>query len=146
MFGGGGDVCNKQKSTRYFKWNKNKIKTWKSFSYLICNSSDFSELSMDMTKRLMNHVREYWYIGSILARSAIEKNRMDEWIEIGRYSMRVASIFFSVSSATACFSEISFAKALEDDSILMAVSSSKMFPSEEERTSKILSSISFSCL
>lgn len=47
-------------------------------SYLVCNSSDFSELSIDMTKRLINHEREYWYIGSMLARSAIEKNRIDE--------------------------------------------------------------------
>ena len=27
--------------------------------------------------------KEYWYIGSMLAKSAIEKNRMEEWIAIG---------------------------------------------------------------
>lgn len=29
---------------------------------------------MLMIKRLMNQAREYWYTGSILARSAIQKN------------------------------------------------------------------------
>jgi hypothetical protein len=28
-------------------------------------------------------VREYWYIGSILARSDMEKKRTDEWTAIG---------------------------------------------------------------
>lgn len=60
--------------------------------------------------------------------------------------MRVSSIFCSVTSATACFSWISLASTLEQERILTAVSSSRMFPSEEESTSKILSSISFSCL
>lgn len=60
--------------------------------------------------------------------------------------MRVSSIFFSVTSATACFSEISLASTLEAERISTAVSSSRMLPWEEDRTSKILSSISFSCL
>ena len=45
--------------------------------------SDFSELSIDITKRLMNQVREYWYIGSMLAKSEIEKNMTAEWMAIG---------------------------------------------------------------
>ena len=45
-----------------------------------------------------------------------------------------------------CFSEISLARTLDDDRTLIAVSSSRMFPSEEDNTSNILSSISFSCL
>ncbi|TNN79446.1 hypothetical protein EYF80_010260 [Liparis tanakae] len=60
--------------------------------------------------------------------------------------MRVSSIFRSVTSATACFSVISLASNFEQERILTAVSSSRMLPSEEESTSKILSSISFSCL
>jgi len=31
----------------------------------------------------MNQVKEYWYIGSILARSDIQKNRIEEWIATG---------------------------------------------------------------
>lgn len=46
-------------------------------------SSDFSALSMDRIKRLMNQVREYWYMGSMFAKSAMEKNRMVEWTAIG---------------------------------------------------------------
>ena len=46
---------------------------------------------------------------------------------------------------TFCFLEISLDRALEESRICMAVSSSRMFPSEVERVSRILSSISFSC-
>ena len=45
-----------------------------------------------------------------------------------------------------CFSWISLASTLEDDRTLMALSSSRIFPSDVESTSKILSSISFNCL
>ena len=41
-------------------------------------SSDLSAFSILMTNRLMNQVREYWYIGSMLAKSAIEKNKIVE--------------------------------------------------------------------
>ena len=30
-----------------------------------------------------HHVREYWYIGSMLARSDMEKNSTEEWTAIG---------------------------------------------------------------
>ena len=46
-------------------------------------SSDFSELSIEFMNKLMNHPKEYWYIGSMLARSAIEKNNTVECIAIG---------------------------------------------------------------
>ena len=52
-------------------------------SYRCSKTSDFSELSMDKMKRLMNQVREYWYMGSILARSAMEKNNTAEWVAMG---------------------------------------------------------------
>ena len=45
-----------------------------------------------------------------------------------------------------CFSDISLARTLDDERTLIAVSSSRMLPSEEDSTSNILSSISFSCL
>jgi hypothetical protein len=45
---------------------------------LLSTTSFFSELSIDMMKRLMNQVREYWYMGSMFARSAIEKNNIEE--------------------------------------------------------------------
>ena len=52
-------------------------------------------------KRLINHDNEYWYIGSMLARSAIVKNSTVEWMAIGLKPRRARSIFFSVSSAMA---------------------------------------------
>ena len=45
--------------------------------------SDFSALSMELTNRLTNQVSEYWYMGSMLARSVMEKNRIEEWMAIG---------------------------------------------------------------
>jgi hypothetical protein len=36
----------------------------------------------------MNQVKEYWYIGSMLAKSAIEKNRIVECTAIGVYPIR----------------------------------------------------------
>jgi hypothetical protein len=38
---------------------------------------------MERQKRLINHMSEYWYIGSMFARSAIEKNKIVEWIAMG---------------------------------------------------------------
>ena len=54
---------------------------------------------MDIMQRLTNHVSEYWYIGSMLGKSAIEKNKIEECLAIGRYPIRLVSIFCSVSSA-----------------------------------------------
>ena len=34
-------------------------------------------------KRLINQVREYWYMGSILAKSDIQKKRIEEWMATG---------------------------------------------------------------
>lgn len=50
---------------------------------LVSRLSDFSALSMELTNKLTNQTREYWYMGSILARSVMEKNRIEEWIAIG---------------------------------------------------------------
>ena len=50
----------------------------------------------------MNQVSEYWYIGSILARSEMQKNKMDEWVATGLYPLRVSSISFSVAVAISC--------------------------------------------
>ena len=68
--------------------------------HLSSSTSDFSEFSMEFTNRLINHGSEYWYIGSMLARSAMEKNRTEECCAIGLYPILVSSIFFSVTSAT----------------------------------------------
>lgn len=50
----------------------------------------------------MNQVSEYWYIGSMLARSEIQKNRMEECVATGLYPFRVSSISFSVAVAISC--------------------------------------------
>ena len=49
------------------------------------------------------------------------------------------------ANLTFCFLEISSERTLEESSTWMALSSSRMLPSEAERVCRILSSISFSC-
>ena len=49
--------------------------------------------------RFEYHTSEYWYIGSITARSTTQKNSDDARNATGRYSSREASISFSVFSA-----------------------------------------------
>lgn len=71
-------------------------------AHLSSSTSDFSEASIEFTNRLINHGSEYWYIGSMLAKSAMEKNRTDECCAIGLYPSLVSSIFFSVTSAISC--------------------------------------------
>ena len=58
-----------------------------------------SELAMPERKMLRNHSREYWYMGSTLARSDTQKKRIWVRTATGTYSMRVRSMSFSVCSA-----------------------------------------------
>lgn len=58
-----------------------------------------SELAMPERKMLRNHSREYWYMGSTLARSDTQKKRIWVRTATGMYSMRVRSMSFSVCSA-----------------------------------------------
>ena len=54
----------------------------------------------------------------------------------GLYPFLVSSISFSVFEVTSSFSDISMDNTLLDDKILMAVSSSRMLPSDDDRTYK----------
>jgi len=38
---------------------------------------------MEFTNKFTNQVREYWYMGSMLARSVMEKKRMEECTAMG---------------------------------------------------------------
>lgn len=40
--------------------------------------------AIEMWKRLTNHTREYWYIGSMFGRSVVEKKRTDPCSATGR--------------------------------------------------------------
>ena len=44
--------------------------------------SDCSALSIELTNRFTNQVSKYWYTGSMLARSVMEKKRMEDWTVI----------------------------------------------------------------
>ena len=58
-----------------------------------------SALAMPPRKMEMNHSSEYWYMGSMLARSATQKNRICVLMATGMYRLRVSSMSFSVCSA-----------------------------------------------
>ena len=49
----------------------------------------------------MNHSREYWYMGSMLARLVTQKKRICVFTATGMYLLRVVSISRSVCSAAA---------------------------------------------
>ena len=65
------------------------------------HSPDCSALCMLPRKMEMNHSREYWYMGSMLARSVVQKKRICVRTATGMYRLRVASMSFSVCSADA---------------------------------------------
>ncbi len=44
----------------------------------------------DATKRLTNQGSEYWYMGSMLARSVMQKNRIAVYAPQGSYAARAA--------------------------------------------------------
>lgn len=124
--------------------------TYKEYvKYLISvsvRSSIFSRLglfSIDTINKFINQVNEYWYMGSMLVNESIMKNSDVEYSATFWYCCLVLSIVFSVDAALVCFTLISFAKIFDELNILTASSSSKMLPSEELSTCKILSSISF---
>ncbi|KAG7263605.1 hypothetical protein CRUP_020855, partial [Coryphaenoides rupestris] len=122
-------------------------------------------LAMPLTKMPRNHSRQYWYMGSTLARSETQKKRIWVRTATGTYSCRVASMSRSVSSATvtlawpgrraACrpargeeeesgVTWISAALTLEASSTLMSSWSSTGFPWEELRRDRIWSSMACS--
>ena len=66
-------------------------------------SPDFSALAMEERNMDMNHSREYWYMGSMLARPVVQKN--SSWVRVatGMYLLLVLSISLSVCSASDTF-------------------------------------------
>lgn len=67
-------------------------------------------------------------MGSILAKSEMQKKRIDEWKAIGLYPFLVPSISASVSEAISCLAEISSDKTFEEERTSIALSSSNMLP------------------
>jgi hypothetical protein len=62
---------------------KEYVKCSLRFAKRLGRSSLFSEFSIESTNRPTNDAKEYWYMGSMLASSAIVKNSIVEWIAIG---------------------------------------------------------------
>lgn len=60
-------------------WYKEKVKCVSNLSRRVGISRLFSLRWILDTNRLMNHVRLYWYTGSMLARSDMQKNKI--WLE-----------------------------------------------------------------
>ena len=108
-------------------------------------SSDFSESSIDLMKRLTNHGIEYWYMELTVAMSATQKKSSAAWKATGRYSSRVVSIITSVFAASAALTSISFEVTLDCASVLIRPSSSRMLPLDSERSLRIVDSMSLSC-
>jgi hypothetical protein len=99
---------------------------------------------MLFTKRAMNQLREYWYMGSMFARSRMVKKRTELNAPHGVYPSRAASISTCVASAIFCFSPISSETIFASDSTPTALASARMSPSVELRVCRMRSSISLS--
>eukprot|EP00967_Tisochrysis_lutea_P005322 scaffold6363_cov25-Tisochrysis_lutea.AAC.8 len=89
---------------------------------------------MARSKSAIYHEREYWYIGSTLAMSEMAKKRSEARAAAGTYPARVASSRSDAASAIFCLRAMSSDIFLEDERISMAVWSSRMLPSDSERT------------
>mmetsp|Transcript_83743 Transcript_83743/g.245559 ORF Transcript_83743/g.245559 Transcript_83743/m.245559 type:complete len:205 (-) Transcript_83743:319-933(-) len=138
------NLCFSKSDRQMFLYNISMKKSLR-ISILVVMSSHGSDLSMAALKRPMKKGSEYWYIGSMFARSAMQKKRIAVLKATGTYCRRASSIFCSVDSATFCFSAISFESCLEAERTWTAASSSRMLPREELSTSRILFSVSSSC-
>ena len=84
-------------STKKFQRNKMFLQTKRCFWIFV--SPARSAFAMPFKNIVMNHSSEYWYIGSMLARSATQKNRICVFTATGTYKLLVSSMSFSVSSA-----------------------------------------------
>ncbi|RNA15348.1 hypothetical protein BpHYR1_010791 [Brachionus plicatilis] len=91
---------------------------------------------------LVNHSSEYWYIGSMLAKSLTQKNNICVLMATGTYSLRVASMSFSVCSDTTTFDLISVDLILDCSKAFISSMSSTGF-SDLLSLNKMVSSISF---
>ena len=89
---------------------------------------------IDRTNSLMNHMREYWYMGSMAAMSRTAKKSTALEDPVLEYCLRAASISRRVSSATAGFSSTSIATSFASERMATAVASSRMFPWESLST------------
>lgn len=75
----------------------------------------------------------------------IQKNSVDKYSPQGAYATRASSIAASVTSPCLCFAAMSFPRRFASVMTAIADSSSRMLPVLVDSTSRILSSISFSC-
>mmetsp|Transcript_83467 Transcript_83467/g.221143 ORF Transcript_83467/g.221143 Transcript_83467/m.221143 type:complete len:210 (-) Transcript_83467:216-845(-) len=137
-------LCFSNKDLQIFLYSISMKKSFK-MSMRSLMSDDSADLKIAVLNKLMKNGNEYWYMGSMLAKSAMQKNNTDTWNATGTYCNLASSIFCSVSSATFCFSAISLESCLEDDRTWTADSSSKMLPCDELSTSRILFSVFSSC-
>lgn len=69
--------------------------------------------TMVRKKRPMKDDREYWYMGSTLARSLMQKKSSEDRTATGRYCSLVASMSLSVCSASATLPWISLLVACD---------------------------------
>jgi len=82
------------------EWLMSSKCTCRIYNNVFSHSPDFSALAIALRKMVMNHSREYWYMGSMLERSVVQKKRSCVRTATGMYSLRVASISRSVCSAS----------------------------------------------
>ncbi len=94
---------------------------------------------------LYSELYEWWHLDPCQIAKAIPPKISANLAHSQRFFKCYLNIAVTVSYVRTCFSSISLASCFDEESTWMAVSSSRMLPSELDNTSRILSSISFSC-
>ena len=111
---------------------------------LIYKSSFFSDFSIAVLNNLLTYLSEYWYIGSIPARSAITKYKIDPQIATLLYWFLVSLISYSTSLLWSILTLISADVFFESSKTIIKSSSSKIYSSvDSDRSFKILISSFF---
>ena len=85
---------------------------------------------------VMNHSKEYWYMGSMLERSVVQKKRSCVRLATGIYLLRVWSIsnsVFSASATFACTSTNHIDSTIYSKHTLWPLGISSVYPSAELR-------------
>ena len=96
-----------------------------------------------LQKTCLKYWSENWYIGSMTRKSATTKYRIEPRVATGRYASHVCTISLVVTSAPLTDSSVFFEIFLDESSVLISASSSRMLPLDSASSRRIVSSSSW---
>ena len=136
-------LCFSNNDLHTFSYNEYVKKSFRLCS-LSSNTLEAGAFYTPRQNRLMNHYNEYWYIGSIVDRSIMQKNNRDALNATDLYDSLASSIYASVILESLTLWLISAANFFEFCNLLISVSSiniSEISPFVSDKDLRIESSI-----